>query len=275
MTQATNRASETAITPEEAARTGEVAAADVLGVRVAATSLEAALDAIDEWIVTGARRYACVTDMRGVIASRRDETLRGALTGARLVLPGRYLVARCVRRGGAADAEVISARDLLFACCRRSMASGYRHFFYGPTETAVRKLVGRLRRRFPGLVIAGACAPGAATAHGDDAATARRIDEAEPDIVWVGLGTPREECWMASQLDRLPSTVMVGIGLAYEVRLPHLARWLSLWRAWHLMHAQPAVPPEPGKQPSGDGRASGPAGWKTAIGAWGPGGGVR
>ncbi len=242
MIPATDRMAATDLGGDGATATG-VRTVEVLGVPVCATSLEIALDAIDEWVVTGAHCYACTADLGGLVANQDDESLRRALRDARLVLPSGRLLAWYSRRKGAAGAESYSARELLLGCCRRSIAGRYRHFFYGPTQAAVERLVTGLKKRLPDIVIAGVGAPGSSSMDGEDTETERRIEELEPDIVWVGLGTPREECWMANQIARGSRTVMVGMGLACEAGRPRVAGWLSLCRAWQLTRRHAAGAP--------------------------------
>ena len=94
---------------------------------------------------------------------------------------------------------------------------GYRHFLYGSSEATLARLQANLHARFPGLDIVGAHSPPfrALTAE-EDAAIIEMINAARPDIVWVGLSTPKQERWMAEHRNRLEAPVLVGVGAALD-----------------------------------------------------------
>jgi len=190
---------------------------DVLGVQVSAVNLDHALDVLDQWITFGGRQYVCVTGVHGVMESRRDEALQKIHNDAGLVVPdGMPLVWWSKARGHAAAGRVCGP-DLMLACCERSMTTGYRHFFYGGADGVASLLARGLEKRFPGLVIAGTYTPPFRPLTPDeDADVVRRINDAAPDIVWVGLSTPKQERWMADHLHRIDAPVMIGVGAAFD-----------------------------------------------------------
>ncbi len=107
--------------------------------------------------------------------------------------------------------------DLMLDLCERSLATGYRHFFYGGQEGVPDRLSDRLQRRFPGLIVAGTYSPPFRTpTEEEDEEIVRRINDAKPDIVWVGLSTPKQEHWMAQHVDRLAASVLIGVGAAFD-----------------------------------------------------------
>jgi N-acetylglucosaminyldiphosphoundecaprenol N-acetyl-beta-D-mannosaminyltransferase len=118
---------------------------------------------------------------------------------------------------GQRHVERVYGPDLLLACCAQSVARGDRHFFYGGAEGVAERLIGRLQSRYPGLNVAGSYSPpfGPMTA-AEDADIVRRINEAAPDIVWVGLSTPKQERWMAEHAGRVHAPVLVGVGAAFD-----------------------------------------------------------
>src|SRR5205807_9956041 len=98
-----------------------------------------------------------------------------------------------------------------------SQHTGYRHFLYGATPRTLELLQGNLKRKFPAAEIVGAHAPpfrpaGAA----EDEAVIEAINASAPDIVWVGLSTPKQELWMARHRDRLSAPVLIGVGAAFD-----------------------------------------------------------
>jgi len=190
---------------------------DVLGVGISAIRMADALGAIEGWIARGERRYVCVTSVHGVMESQRDESLRRIHNAAGLVTPdGMPLVWLC-RRYGFRHVERVYGPDLLLACCQRSVMRGYRHFFYGGAPGVPEALAERLQARFPGLEVVGTYSPPfrPLTAE-EDAAVVRRINAAGPDIVWVGLSTPKQERWMSAHVGRLNAAALIGVGAAFD-----------------------------------------------------------
>lgn len=190
---------------------------DILGVGVSAINMDDALEVIDEWITTGARRYVCITGVHGVMESQRDEALRRIHNGAGLVTPDGMPLVWLSRWRGWHRTTRVYGPDLMLALCERSLATGYRHFFYGGKEGVPERLARRLQKRYPGLMVAGTYSPPfKAVTDQEGEAVIDRINAAKPDIVWVGLGTPKQEHWMAQHVDRLNASVLLGVGAAFD-----------------------------------------------------------
>jgi N-acetylglucosaminyldiphosphoundecaprenol N-acetyl-beta-D-mannosaminyltransferase len=190
---------------------------NVLGVGVDPVSQARALATIEHWIATGDRQYVCVSGIHGVMESQRDESLRAIHNAAGMVVPDGMPLVWLSRLHGFQEVERVYGPDLLLACCSRSLASGYRHFFYGGAPGVPERLIERLSARFPGLCVAGGFSPPfRALTSEEDLALVRRINEAQPDIVWVGLSTPKQERWMWEHRGRLKAPVFIGVGAAFD-----------------------------------------------------------
>ena len=196
---------------------GTVPRVDVLGVGVSAINMDTALEMIDRWITGGVRNYVCVTGVHGVMESQRDESLRRIHNAAGLVTPDGMPLVWISRWRGFRNTTRVYGPDLMLAVCERSMATGYRHFFYGGHDGVPEKLARRLERRFPGLTVAGTYSPPFRKLTPDERkAVVQRINDTKPDIVWVGLSTPKQERWMAEHRDRLEAPVLIGVGAAFD-----------------------------------------------------------
>jgi N-acetylglucosaminyldiphosphoundecaprenol N-acetyl-beta-D-mannosaminyltransferase len=189
----------------------------ILGVSVSAIDLEGALSSIDGWIATRTPAYVCVSGVHGVMESQRDEALREIHNAAGLVTPDGMPLVWVSRLKGHPHVERVYGPDLMLAMCERSLESGFRHFLYGGTPEIVELLARRLRQRFPRLEIAGTLSPPFRPMSAEeDALAVEQIREARPDIVWVGLSTPKQERWMAEHVGRCGSAVLVGVGAAFD-----------------------------------------------------------
>jgi N-acetylglucosaminyldiphosphoundecaprenol N-acetyl-beta-D-mannosaminyltransferase len=122
--------------------------------------------------------------------------------------------------------------DLMDRFCARAVRRGHRIWLYGgATEQALDDLVAALERRHPGLTVAGSWSPPHRSLTPDEERdVAQRIDSDAPDVVWVGLGVPKQELWMARMRPRLQAPVMVGVGAAFDFlsgRKRQAPRWMQ------------------------------------------------
>ena len=213
MTQYSSPLQEHAIVPGDKA----IDRVNVLGVGVSAINMTQALQTIDGWIERRERHYICVTGVHGVMESQRDETLREIHNDAGLVTPDGMPLVWLSRLNGYRHVERVYGPDLMLECCAMSVSKSYRQFLYGGADGVPEKLAERLRERFPGLQIVGTYSPPfRPLLESEDEEIVRRINTAEPDFVWVGLSTPKQERWMAEHLGRLQAPVMIGVGAAFD-----------------------------------------------------------
>lgn len=190
---------------------------DVLGIGVSAVSMDDTLEVVDRWITAGLRRYVCITGVHGIMESQRDQRLREIYNAAGLVTPDGMPLVWISRWRGMRGTTRVYGPDLMLALCERSQAAGYRHFFYGGHDGVPERLAQRLEKRYPGLSVAGTHSPRLlATTEGESEEVISRINDTKPDIVWVGLGTPKQEHWMAQHVDRLTASVLIGVGAAFD-----------------------------------------------------------
>jgi len=190
---------------------------NILGVRVSAITPAHALDTIEGWIRRREQHYVCVTGVHGVVESQRDPKLMQIHNEAGLVTPDGMPLVWLSRLKGFRWVERVYGPDLMLALCEQSLLKGYRHYFYGGAEGVGEKLVSRLTQQFWGLQVAGFWSPPfrPLTRDEDEESTAL-INKAQPDIVWVGLSTPKQEYWMHQHLRRIAAPVMIGVGAAFD-----------------------------------------------------------
>jgi N-acetylglucosaminyldiphosphoundecaprenol N-acetyl-beta-D-mannosaminyltransferase len=119
----------------------------------------------------------------------------------------------------------------MLALCDRSQVRGYRHFFYGASPEVLDALTERLRARFPALQVAGTYAPPYRRLDAfEDSQIVQLIKQAKPDVVWVGLSTPKQERWMADHVEQLCAPALIGVGAAFDFhsgRKRQAPRWMQ------------------------------------------------
>jgi N-acetylglucosaminyldiphosphoundecaprenol N-acetyl-beta-D-mannosaminyltransferase len=207
----------------------DVPSYDVLGVRIHAVDAESAADVIVGWIAEGRRDYVVLTGAHGVVEMQSDAELRAINNAAGMTTPDGMPVVWLGRRHGFRGVGKVAAPDLMEAVFTRSVERGLRHFFYGGGEGVADLLVARLRDRWPTLAVAGVMTPPFRALTEDEVhATARTLDDARPDIVWCGLGCPKQERWMARFRPLVEAPVLVGVGAGFD----HLAGIKPLAPSW-------------------------------------------
>lgn len=190
---------------------------DVLGVLVSAIDPPTALDRITGWIERGERRYVCCTNVHGVTVSRRDPELRQAHNESGLTTPDGVPLVWCAHRAGARWVRRVYGPDLMLDVLGAAVERGWSSYFYGATPDTLERLETRLRERFPGLRIAGSWAPPFRDLTPDEQRDAiDAINAASPDLVWVGLGCPKQERWMHRHRGELRAPVLLGVGAAFD-----------------------------------------------------------
>lgn len=188
---------------------------NVLGVRVNVLTVSATVKTIEHWIAHKDRKYICVANVYTVMEYRRIPIYRDAYQGAGLVTPDGMPLVWMGKLAGHSEVERVYGPDLMAAVC--ATLPNIRHFFYGTNEETLNRLTLRLRERYPMLNIAGTYAPPfrPLQPHEDDTLVAH-INQCEPDIIWVSLGAPKQELWMASHRQTLNAPVLIGVGAAFD-----------------------------------------------------------
>lgn len=190
-----------------------------------------AIDQISAWIETKARRYVSVCTVHTIMECRRDERVRQAVNQAGLATPDGMPLVWLSKWQSGLEVNRVYGPDLMLALCRHSAARGYRHYFYGGAEGVPELLATRLQSRFPGLKVAGCYAPPfRPLAPEEEAQIITRINQAAPDIVWVGLGTPKQDLWMAAHRSQLAAPVLIAVGAAFDFhtgRVAQAPRWMQ------------------------------------------------
>lgn len=203
----------------------------VLGVRVNAVQIPQVVDWMEQCIEErGTARYVAVTGMHGVTESHQDAEFRTILKDADLVVPdGMPLVWLGRLRGFRHLARRVYGPELMETFFRQT-GDKYRHFFYGGAAGVADHLA-RVEQERHGIRIAGTyCPPFRPLTEEEDREVMALINEAAPDVIWVGLSTPKQERWMHEHRDKLQVPLMLGVGAAFDLnsgRLKQAPVWMQ------------------------------------------------
>jgi N-acetylglucosaminyldiphosphoundecaprenol N-acetyl-beta-D-mannosaminyltransferase len=190
----------------------------VFDVPIIAGSMDDVVKMFAGWIEHHERKYVCTLDVHALMESQSNPDIRRIYSDAALVTPDGMPLVWLLRRQGYSWANRICGPDLMPKILEYSAGRSIRHFFYGSTEDTLARLAERVRQKWPHTQIAGCLSPPFRPL---SASEAERIDDAingaRPDIVWVGLGAPKQDRWMAEHRLKLDAPVLVGVGAAFDM----------------------------------------------------------
>jgi N-acetylglucosaminyldiphosphoundecaprenol N-acetyl-beta-D-mannosaminyltransferase len=203
---------------------------ETLGVRVDAVPIDEVVAQMEQWIRERSRGHSiAATGMHGLVEAQHDPEFKRILKATDLVVPDGMPLVWLARRRGYPLRQRVYGPDLMLAFCKKAERK-YRHFFYGGESGVAERLAEALHRRFPEMEIAGVYSPPfrSLSVNEDDEIVAL-ISRASPDVLWVGLGTPKQERWMFERACRIKVPVIVSVGAAFDLlsgRRKQAPRWM-------------------------------------------------
>jgi N-acetylglucosaminyldiphosphoundecaprenol N-acetyl-beta-D-mannosaminyltransferase len=204
----------------------------VLGSFVDAVSWNEAIEQIACWADEHASRVVSICNVHVVVTASGAPLLKNAINESDMATPDGKPVALVLRFNGFPKQERIAGPDLMWRCCARAADSGQRIFLYGSTEDTLQRLQDRLRTAFPQLQIVGALSPPfRELSPEEDAWFVTEIAKSGAQIVFVGLGCPKQELWMSAHRGRIHA-VMIGVGAAFDFHAEIIRRapeWMQDW----------------------------------------------
>jgi N-acetylglucosaminyldiphosphoundecaprenol N-acetyl-beta-D-mannosaminyltransferase len=206
-----------------------MARVDVLGIHVSVTDMDDTVETFERWIAAGERHLVCVSDMNALLHARADEQLTQVYNSSGLTLPDGMPLVWAGKRAGFDRIARVCGPDLLERVMAEAATRGWSQYFYGGADGVVEQLRDTFVGRHPELRVAGIHSPPyRALTEAEDAAIVDRINKAAPDIIWIGLGAPKQERWMSEHRDRLDAAILIGVGAAFDFHTNRLDR-APLW----------------------------------------------
>jgi len=204
---------------------------NVLGVGISPLNLPSSVVAIRTAIETRTKGYICVTGVHGVSEAQENPGFRAILNGSFLNTPDGMPMVWVGRLNGYREMSRVYGPDLLLEICRVSEQTKWRHFFYGGAPGIADQLAGSLLDRFPKLLVVGTYTPPFRPLNDEEKMELRAlVEKTKPDIIWVGLSTPKQETFMAEALPWLDTTLMIGVGAAFDLlsgQIKQAPRWIQ------------------------------------------------
>jgi N-acetylglucosaminyldiphosphoundecaprenol N-acetyl-beta-D-mannosaminyltransferase len=205
--------------------------ANVLGVRVEAITMPVALERIEEALMTRKKGYVCLAGVHGIMEAQRNPLVKSALAESFLTLPDGTPTAWVGRLQGLPWMQRLTGPDLMLEIFRNKQFADYSHFLYGGKPGVAQELAESLSRQFPWARIAGTYTP---PFHDltieEEQDLVSTIGALQPQMIWVGISTPRQEIFMHKILPKLDTILMFGVGAAFDFhtgRIKDCADWMK------------------------------------------------
>lgn len=217
---------------------------EILGLKFPVQDYGKAIETFSEWIATGSAHHVCIANVHTMVMAHKEPEFRRLNDRAdMLTIDGQPLrwYANLVCKAGIL--ERVCGPELMLRCIEKGQEEGWRHYFYGGRLDVLDKLVENLSAKYPKAEIVGAYSPPfRQLSDEEDDRIVEQINNVKPDFLWVGLGAPKQEKWIAEHLDKLNSPVQVGVGAAFDFHAGEIRRapdflqkmgleWL--FRAWN------------------------------------------
>jgi N-acetylglucosaminyldiphosphoundecaprenol N-acetyl-beta-D-mannosaminyltransferase len=195
----------------------EIPRFDVLGSRISALTLDRTVGLISDRVAKRTPGYVCICNVNDVVEGIKSPEVKATINEAWLATPDGMPMVWWGRRVGFSGMERVYGPDLLRTVIVDPRHAGTRHFFYGGSPDVVAKMIDGAKRINPDVKIVGKISPPfrPLTAE-EDSGFAEAINAADPDVVWVGLGCPKQNLWMAENRAKLQAPVLIGVGAAFD-----------------------------------------------------------
>lgn len=210
----------------------EIPTRDILGIPIALTDYRGAIDAMDTMVESRERGYVCAVAVHALTVGYDDPEMGEALRGAMLVLPDGMPVVWAANMLGESLGDRVYGPELMLRYNDRCVERGHRVWLYGGRDQgSLVQLALNLRRRHPGInIVGGYSPPFRPMTEEEEDALVDQVNEARPDVLWVGIGVPKQEKWMARMRERLDVPVMCAVGAAFDFhagRISQAPSWMQ------------------------------------------------
>jgi N-acetylglucosaminyldiphosphoundecaprenol N-acetyl-beta-D-mannosaminyltransferase len=203
---------------------------EILGIPMAMTDYEGAMDVMDAMVDTRERGWVSAAAVHAVIIAQRDPDLRRALVESTITVPDGMPVVWAANLLGESLPSRVYGPELMNRYCRRSVERDLRVWLYGGRDQgALLQLALNLRREHPGIrIVGGYSPPFRPLTEDEEDDLARQINRDRPDVIWVGIGVPKQEKWILRMRDRLEVPVMCAVGAAFDFHAGRVSQ-APLW----------------------------------------------
>lgn len=196
----------------------------ILGVNIAITNMKEVVDFITSNIKELSGKYICVSNVHTTVMSYENPEYKNIQNSASIRIPDGKPLSIVQKRRGHKEAERVTGPDLMQTLFEESSENHLRHYFYGSTEETLKLLEKKLKEKYPDIEIAGMYSPPfRVLTDEEDKEIIKNINDTKADVVWVGLGAPKQEKWMYEHMDKI-NGLMIGVGAGFDFLAGNIKR---------------------------------------------------
>ena len=197
---------------------------NILGVNIAAVDMEWTLDYLKKFIKNLSGDYVCVSNVHTTVTSFENPQYCEIQNGGILALPDGGPLSFVGRKRGHSEMARVTGPSLMGEIFDISVENGYRHYFYGSTEETLETMKNKLQTNYPNIQIAGMYSPPfRSITDEEDGVIIKMINDTNPDYIWIGLGAPKQEKWMAMHQGKVKG-LMIGVGAGFDYYADNIKR---------------------------------------------------
>lgn len=202
----------------------QIPTCNIMGVNIAAINMEWLMKYVDKNINQLHGDYICVSNVHTTVTSYEEADYCAIQNGGLMAIPDGGPLSTIGRKRGYKDMERTTGPSLMGEIFKISAEKGYRHFFYGSKEETLELLEKNLNKNYPGIQISGMYSPPFRDlTDEEDAMVIKMINDSKPDFVWIGLGAPKQERWMATHQGKIDG-LMLGVGAGFDYYAGNIER---------------------------------------------------
>ena len=197
---------------------------NILGVNINVTNMSETVKVITENLDNIKGNYICVSNVHTTVMSYEDHNYRDIQNSGFMALPDGGPLSYISRKQGFKNAERVTGPDLMEEIFKISEKKGYRHYFYGSTQSTLDILREKLIEKYPNIKITGMYSPPfRKLTEEEDIEIVRNINNNKPDFIWIGLGAPKQEIWMSEHRNKV-NGIMIGVGAGFDYHAGNISR---------------------------------------------------
>ena len=197
---------------------------EIMGVNISVTNMEKTVNKIKDNLNEWSGKYICVSNVHTMVTASEDNSYKAIQNKAVIALPDGGPLSKYSREQGHEGASRVTGPNLMQRILKESAENGWRHYFYGSTQDTLDKLKDVINERYKGAIICGMMSPPfRPLTVAEDEQIIKEINEASPDFIWVGLGAPKQEIWMAAHENKVKG-LMIGVGAAFDYESGNIKR---------------------------------------------------
>lgn len=211
----------------------QFAVGDIHGIAVNLSSYPEALRQVEHLIKLGNGHFVCFFEANLFYQALKKPEVKEVINAASLIYPDGIAGAKVLGWSTGKTVERISGPTFILKACEYGVGRNWRHFFLGGEEGVAERLSQKLQSQYPGMQIAGCyCPPFRPLTEDEEREVKQMIEASKADLLWVGLGGPKQEFWMRAHLGNIKVPVMLGVGAAFDFHSdnrPWAPRWIRRW----------------------------------------------